>query len=130
MNFIVPDWSLEFVKYFLVGATAALVDWLAFFLLLHFAPELNYLIDVAIAFLVATYVNYWLCIRYVFGSGRHGAVTTFGLLYIVSGIGMCLDMSFVWGLVQLIGMPMMPSKVISTGLVFFWNFGARKAWVF
>lgn len=130
MKSIRSEWPRQFVKYFGVGAASAVVDWSIFYVLLQYAPEVHYLLDVAIAFLVATCINYGLCVRYVFGAGRRGAMITFGLLYLVSGIGMCLDMVFVWGLVQGAGMPMMPSKVISTGLVFFWNFGARKLWVF
>lgn len=130
MKYSLPEWSGQFFRYFGVGLVSAGVDWLVFFLLLQFVIQLHYLLAVALAFLLATYVNYRLCVRYVFTPGRYGTGITVGLLYGVSAIGLCLDMAFVFGLVQWAGIPLLFSKVLSTGLVFFWNFAARKVWVF
>lgn len=120
---------IQLIKYVGVGGTAALVEWSSFGLLIGLA-RLHYLIAVAISFIVATGVNYILSGRFVFVRGRHPVHKEFFLLYLVSAIGLVLNLILMSLFVGFLSAPAMPAKIISTGIVFFWNFGARKIWVF
>ena len=121
--------SIQLLKYVGVGGTAAIVEWSSFAVLIGFA-RLHYLSAVSISFIAATTVNYVLSARYVFMRGRHPAHRELILLYLVSAIGLVLNLMLMTLFVGHWSVPAMPAKIASTGFVFFWNFGARKIWVF
>ncbi len=121
--------SIQLVKYVGVGGSAALVEWSSFALLIGFA-QLHYQAAVTVSFIVATAVNYVLSARFVFVRGRHPAHRELFLLYLVSAIGLALNLFFMLFFVGHLSLPAMPAKIASTGIVFFWNFSARKMWVF
>jgi putative flippase GtrA len=66
----------------------------------------------------------------VFVRGRHPAHKELILLYAVSAIGLFLNLLLMSLFVGVFAMQKMPSKIAATGIIFFWNFGARKMWVF
>lgn len=121
--------SIQLVKYVGVGGSAALVEWSVFALLIGPA-HLHYLAAVTVSFLAATAVNYVLSARFVFVRGRHPAHKEVFLLYLVSAIGLVLNLLFMLFFVGYLSIHAMPAKIASTGMVFFWNFGSRKIWVF
>jgi putative flippase GtrA len=121
--------SIQLVKYVGVGGSAALVEWSSFALLIGPA-QLHYLTAVTLSFLTATAVNYVLSARFVFVRGRHPAHKELFLLYLVSAIGLVLNLLFMSFFVGHLSIHAMPAKIASTGMVFFWNFGSRKLWVF
>ncbi len=121
--------SVQLIQYVGVGGTAALVEWTSFALLVG-AARIHYLAAVIISFIAATAVNYVLCTRFVFVRGRHPAHKELVLLYLVSAIGLMLNLLLMALFVGLWSMPAVPAKITATGIVFFWNFGARKLWVF
>ncbi len=121
--------SIQLVKYVGVGGAAALVEWSGFALLIGFA-QLHYQVAVTVSFIAATAVNYVLSARFVFVRGRHPAERELFLLYLVSAVGLALNLLFMLFFVGRLSIPAMPAKIASTGMVFFWNFGARKMWVF
>jgi putative flippase GtrA len=121
--------SIQLLKYVGVGGSAALVEWSCFALLIGLA-QLYYLAAAAVSFLISTAVNYVLSARFVFVRGRHPAHRELFLLYLVSAIGLLLNLLFMTFFVEYLSIHAMPAKIASTGMVFFWNFGARKLWVF
>ena len=121
--------SIQLAKYVGVGGSAALVEWSGFAVLIGPA-HLHYLAAVTVSFIAATAVNYALSARYVFVRGRHPAHRELMLLYLVSVIGLVLNLLLMSFLVGHLSIPAMPAKIASTGMVFFWNFTARKLWVF
>jgi putative flippase GtrA len=121
--------SIQLIKYVGVGGTAALVEWTTFALLIT-AARLHYLAAVTISFIIATAVNYLLSVLFVFVRGRHPAHKELILLYAVSAIGLFLNLLLMSLFVGVFAMQAMPSKIAATGIIFFWNFGARKMWVF
>lgn len=120
--------SIQLVKY-VGGGSAALVEWSSF-ALLNGPAHLHYLAAVTVSFLAATAVNYVLSARSVFVRGRHPAHKELFLLYLVSAIGLVLNLLFMSFFVGYLSIHAMPAKIASTGMVFFWNFGSRKLWVF
>jgi putative flippase GtrA len=125
----VIDRSMGLFRYFEVGLVAALTEWLVFGALDQFL-RLHYVIAVIIAFFIATLVNYVLSIRWAFNSGRHAKHVEITLVYVVSGVGLVLNIVLMYLIHERLHVHAMVSKVICTGIVFFWNYWSRKAFVF
>jgi putative flippase GtrA len=121
--------SIQLIKYVGVGGTAAFVEWISFALLVG-AARVHYLAAVTVSFIVATAVNYFLSGRFVFMRGRHTAHKELILLYLVSAVGLLLNLLLMALFFGLWSIPVMPAKILATGVVFFWNFETRKMWVY
>jgi putative flippase GtrA len=121
--------SIQLIKYAGVGGVAALIEWTGFALLIGPA-RFHYLVAVAISFIIATAVNYVLSSRFVFVRGRHPAHKELMLLYLVSALGLIMNLLLMTLFVGQLSIPAMPAKMASTGIVFIWNFSSRKIWVF
>lgn len=118
------------IRYFLVGGIAALTDLSLFFLGAQIFG-LPYLTVGACSFLVATYVNYILSIRFVFQSGiRFNKQHEILLVFLVSGIGLLIHQMALYTGIEGFTLPLMLAKISATGIVFLWNFGARRYFIF
>jgi putative flippase GtrA len=129
LNSIKTKGPVQLIKYGGVGGVAAIVEWTSFGMLIG-AAHVFYLTAVVLSFILATATNYLLSSRLVFVRGRHSPFKEVLLLYLVSAAGLLFNLILMSLLVGLLGMHAMLAKVMSTGLVFFWNYGARKMWVF
>jgi len=117
-------------RYFFVGGAAALTDLSLFFLLAQIAG-LPYLAVGALSFLVATYINYILSICFVFRSGsRFSKGHEMLLVFAVSAVGLLVHQVVLYCAVDILKFPLMAAKLSATGSVFFWNFGARRYFIF
>jgi putative flippase GtrA len=121
---------VRIVRYFAVGATAAAVD-LSLFALFAAHLGFNYLVVGCVTFLLATAVNYLLSVRFVFRSGvrfarRHEVL----LVFAVSAVGLALHQLVLYAGVGLLHVHLLLAKVVATGTVFLWNYGARSRFVF
>ena len=121
---------MKIFRYFGVGATAATVDFLIFAVfakLLNF----NYLAVGAIGFFIATTINYFLSVRFVFESGvRFGFKKEISLVFLISFIGLGINQAVLYFGIGILGWEMLFIKLCATGSVFFWNFGARSEFIF
>ena len=91
----------------------------------------NYLLVGGIGFIVATAVNYVLSVRFVFESGvRFSSPVEVVLVFAVSLVGLCINQAVLYLGISVAGIEMLLVKVCATGVVFFWNFGARSRFVF
>ena len=121
---------MKIIRYAAVGGTAAVVDFVIF---ASFAKLLgfNYLWVGATGFIIATTVNYFLSIRFVFDSGvRFGFKKEVSLVFLISFIGLCLNQVVLYLGIGILGWEMLFIKLCATALVFFWNFGARSQFIF
>ena len=121
---------MKIFRYAGVGATAAIVDFLIFAV---FAKLLNYnyLAVGAIGFIIATTINYFLSIRFVFESGvRFGFRKEISLVFLISFIGLGVNQAVLYFGIGILGWEMLFVKLCATGSVFFWNFGARSQFIF
>ena len=117
-------------RYFFVGGTAAVVDIGLFWL---FAKRLGMpYIAVGIAtFVLATLVNYWLSIRFVFVSGqRLRRRWEVAMVFVVSAAGLAFNSAILWLAVEMLHFELMVAKLAATGVVFFWNYFARRILIF
>ena len=121
---------MRIVRYLVVGGTAALVDWILFYIL-AVQVGTNFLVAGCISFTIATIVNYFLSVAHVFESGarfqKHHEIVA---VFIVSGIGLGINQAILFVLVQWISLQLMVSKISATGVVFLWNYFARSRYVF
>lgn len=116
-------------KYFVAGGLCTIVDWGVFAALLY-ELHIHYLICGTISFLLATALNYFLSVRYVFGTARHSASRTVALIYIASAVGLAFNLGILSICIATFGLNAMLAKIIATGIVFAWNFSARYFYVF
>ena len=118
------------LKYFFVGGAAACID-LVVFAAFAVWLELNYLVIGAVGFIIATWVNYVLCIRFVYTSGkRFSARGEVVGVYLVSSGGLILHELLLYFGHENFGLHIFIAKVLALGLVFFWNFSIRNFYIF
>jgi putative flippase GtrA len=118
------------LRYACVGGIAACVD-VGFFAIFAKWLHYPYLWVAAGGFLLGTLVNYLLSKRFVFiAHGRHSRVVEIGLVYAVSLLGLGLHQLILFWLVEHAAVDLMNAKLTATGTVFFWNYLARKHYVF
>ena len=121
---------MKIIRYAAVGLTAAIVDFLIFAVFAKYL-SLNYLAVGAVGFIVATTVNYFLSIRFVFESGvRFKVRKEFAMVFMVSLVGLAVNQAVLYFGIEVLGLEMLLTKLCATGMVFFWNFGARSNFVF
>lgn len=119
------DTKLQFFRYLFVGGFAAVVNIGSLYVFTEFA-HLYYLVANILGFLLGLLTNYLLSKWLVFSKENNlNKVTEFIIYAIIGVVGLGLDTGFVW-LFTTIGIYYMIGKIISTGLVFIWNFFARK----
>ena len=119
------DTKLQFFRYLFVGGFAAVVNIGSLYVFTEFA-HLYYLVANVLGFLLGLLTNYLLSKWLVFSKENDlNKVTEFIIYAIIGVVGLGLDTGFVW-LFTTIGIYYMIGKIISTGLVFIWNFFARK----
>ena len=117
-------------RYFVVGGIATVVD-VGLFMLFAQQMGLPYLRVAAGTFVLATLVNYFLSVRFVFVSGlRFRAHWEVALVFVVSGFGLAINQAILWLCVEKAAANLLLSKVAATGTVFFWNYFARRRFVF
>jgi putative flippase GtrA len=122
-------YAASFAVYFVIGGLSSLVEWAAFYVALS-SIELHYIPASACGFAVATYVNYLLSARIGFKKGKLSGRSELALIYLVSGLGFVINVAFMAGMVEFLGLPVMLGKVGGTGVAFIWNFAARQFIVF
>jgi putative flippase GtrA len=123
-------WKQLFI-YFLVGGSAALVNWLVFYILNNIFL-IHYLVATAVAFVIATWVNWKLGRMSLFKNSelKNKIGGEIAQIYIVSGIGLILNLLLMWIFVDKIGMIPLPALILTTALVFVWNFLSRKILIY
>jgi putative flippase GtrA len=121
---------MTIVRYFFVGGIAAIVD-IGIFVGLTHLVHLPWFWSAVSAFATATVVNYLLSISHVFESGgRYHRKHEMLLVFAVSGVGLILNQIIMWLLIEHISSPLLLSKLLAIGIVFFWNYFARKKFIF
>lgn len=120
----------DLFSYLIVGGIATLVEWI-FFYIFSYSLHINYLLATTIAFAISTAAN-WLAGRLL--TFRHAEkqpiLKELGKIYAVAIIGLGLNLLLMYLLVQMVAVPKMAAKMITTVLVFGWNFIIRKIWIY
>ncbi len=117
---------IQFIRYLFVGGIAAVVN-IGGLYVLNKAFNIYYLIANIISFILGLIVNYVLSKKFVFSKETSFSKIIEFIIYAVIGvIGLILDTIFMWIFTDKLHLYFMISKIISTILVFVWNFVGRK----
>ena len=119
------DVKIQFLRYIFVGGIAAVVNIGSLYIFTDIF-HLYYLISNIFGFVFGLITNYLLSKVLVFAKEqKFNKIIEFTIYAIIGVIGLGLDTFFLW-LFTSFGIYYLLSKIISTALVFIWNFGARK----
>lgn len=116
------------VKYFFAGGCAAAVDIGIFLALISLG--LHYWLAAILSFIIATAANLFLSVHFVFPDRRTSRTQAALGVYLISGVGLLLNLFILWIGIEQLGSSPVAAKLTATGLVFFWNYFARKQYVF
>ena len=121
---------IQFFRYAIVGVIAFMIDFAALFFLtdiFHF----HYLVSAAMAFLLGLATNYIFSIFWVFPNRRLQRKTfEFSIFASIGIIGLCFNELTIWLFTEYGQLHYLASKIFSAGIIFLWNFFARKLLLF
>jgi len=117
------------VAYLFVGGLSALIEWAVFFGSVTLF-DLHYAVAIFVAFVVATFNNWFLSSKLIFRSSGRSTGEEFLLVYLVSGFGLLINFMVTAASIELLGMGLMIAKICGTGSAFVWNYAARQFFVF
>ncbi len=125
---------IQFFRYLFVGGLASVVDWGVLWLLydklsaFRALGEFDEYVSIAIAFLCGLFVNYILSNNFVFtGINKHKKHSSKFPVYFITGvIGLLFTELFMLLFDGVLGIHYMTAKIITTAIVFLWNFGSKK----
>lgn len=128
----------EFLRYVLVGGTAFLVDYGAFFasktLLFGRMGDAGVYVATAAGFTLGLVYNYVFSVVFVFRSAREQnrgkSAGAFLLFAAIGAAGLLLSEGGMALFFGVIGIHYLVSRAIVSGLVLIWNYGARKLLIF
>ena len=118
------DTKIQFLRYLFVGGIAAVVNVGAFTLL---NKIMDYRVANVIAFTLGLLTNYLLSKKLVFAKEKSlNKYAEFAIYAIIGVLGLLWDTLIIGFSMNVLEIMDLVSKIISTGIVFIWNFGARK----
>ena len=127
---ITPANRGEFFKYVIGGGSAYTID----FLLLIALTEVfgvPVLVSAAISFLIGLIIIYLLSIKWIFQNRiRKNTYQEFFIFSFIGIIGLFINETLIWASLLTETLHYTIAKIISAGLVFIWNFSARKLLLF
>ena len=122
--------AIQLIRYGFVGGGAYAVDFTALYVLTEYL-DIHYLISAALGFMLGLVTNYLLSIFWVFPTrSLSDRKMEFAVFAVIGAVGLGLNELFIWFFTENTHLHYLISKVISTVLVFFWNFFARKKLLF
>lgn len=114
----------ELFLYLIVGGIATITEWLCFYafekMLLH------YTVSTIIAYIISTFVNWAAGRILVFKKSEQSVISELVKIYLTSIVGLVLNLLIMFISVEFMRMGEMFSKIIATGIVFFFNYFVRK----
>jgi putative flippase GtrA len=121
---------IQFFRYGFVAVASYTVN-LGGLVVLKQYGHINYLIAGTISFMAGLLVNYGLSKFWVFhGSKLHNQTHEFLFFSFIGLVGLGLNDLILWTLTSGLGLFYVLSNIIATFIVYFWNFGARKKYLF
>jgi putative flippase GtrA len=120
----------QLIRYTFVGGLAFLADFGTLYALTEFL-NLHYLLSAGIAFILGLTINYLISIRWVFAARCvKDKKLEFVLFALIGLVGLGLNELFIWIFTDLFTIYYLLSKILTTIMVYLWNFFARKMILF
>ena len=125
------DVRIQLFRYLVSGGTAFIVDAGLLALLTELFGEEKLLLWTAIAFSAGLLITYLFSILWVFDNRSMKSRAAEILIFVIIGVcGLGLTELFMWLFADKAHLHYLVSKVITTAIVFFWNFFAKKLILF
>jgi len=122
--------KIQFFRYLVVGLIAFGVDFGTLYVMTDFL-NVHYLVSNVFGFIAGLFSNYFLSIHWVFANRKiKNRQKEFAAFAMVGLIGLMINQLVMWSMTDIAGIYYMNSKIVATGVVFFWNFFGRKHIVF
>ena len=119
----------QFIKFGIVGASSAIIDWSIFYLL-NLTFGVYYLIAKVLSFSVAV-INSFICNRrWTFRSQDPNRRKEFTKFLIIATVGLSINTLIMYIVVSVFGQRKIVGLIFATGIVTFWNFLANKFYTF
>jgi putative flippase GtrA len=117
---------IQLFRYTLVGGLAFLLDFGSLFVFTEYF-HFYYLVSAAIAFTLGLITNYILSVTWVFEKRSvQSRWKEFAIFTLIGIIGLLSNELMLWFFTEIVRLHYLMSKIISAGIVYFWNFFARK----
>ena len=121
---------LQLFRYTFVGLFAFLIDFGTLFILTEYY-SIHYLISAGISFIFGLLTNYVLSVIWVFNIRKiEDRLLEFLIFAFIGIVGLGLNELFLWIFTDIFLIYYLLSKVITSFIVYFWNFFARKFMLF
>jgi putative flippase GtrA len=121
---------IQLFRYTIVGGFALIVDFSLLFIFTDIFG-IYYLISAALSFIAGTIVNYVLSIVWVFHKRSFKNKSfEFGIFALIGFIGLGFNELIIWFFTEQTHFHYLLSKTVSAGVVYLWNFFARKFTLF
>ncbi|MDO8897864.1 MAG: GtrA family protein [Bacteroidales bacterium] len=114
----------KFVKFGVVGFSGVFVDFGITYIFKEILGVQKYVSN-AIGFMVAASSNYYLNRIWTFQSTNPNVAVEYTEFIIISFIGLIINTTILWLLVNKLRMNFYVSKIFAIGVVTLWNFGAN-----
>lgn len=122
--------AAEFVRYFFAGLVALGVDFTLYVALTELAGW-HYLVSASVAFCAGLGTIYALSILWIFRARRVARKShEFALFAVIGVLGLGLTNVVLYSLTELLGLDYRVSKLFAAALIFIFNFGCRKYYLF
>jgi putative flippase GtrA len=121
---------MKIVRYFFVGGISAIID-ISLFAIFAGYFKFPWEIVSVITFVIATLINYFLSIRFVFKSGsRYRKYHEILGVFIISALALLLHQMFLYLFIEHMNIHLIISKCLTTSMLFLWNYFGRKKFIF
>ena len=121
---------IQLFRYTIVGGFAFIVDFGSLYLLTEYA-HVYYLISAAIAFILGLSINYALSVKWVFiNHSLKSKSLEFAIFALIGLLGLAINELVIWFFKEIVQIHYLYSKLISTLVVYLFNFFSRKMTLF
>jgi putative flippase GtrA len=124
ISFVINNLLHKFVKFGVVGFSGVFVDFGITYIFKEILGVQKYVSN-AIGFMVAASSNYYLNRIWTFQSTNPNVAVEYTEFIIISFIGLIINTTILWLLVNKLRMNFYVSKIFAIGVVTLWNFGAN-----
>ena len=120
---------VQLFRYCFVAVGAFVVDY-GFYFLLSYLMGVQYLVAAFVGFVMGTSTNYLISKYMVFQGAPKSRASEVMLVFLISGVGLLWLELGLYLLTDIYGVHYLASKLVMTGVVFLWNFFARKFFMY
>jgi putative flippase GtrA len=121
---------IQLLRYLIGGGIAFVVDVSILWVLTEHA-HLHYLISSTISFTIGLLISYLFSVTWVFDEKRIERRTVEIMVFAaIGGVGLLLTSLFMWFFTSVLLIYYFFSKILASGIVFGWNFIAKKRIIF